>query len=325
MTFGRQYGCPTSKFSETRDLLRTFGPNRKIHQPPDYFAHNGNSAIRRALWEEHIFDEELTGLEDIEWARYWMDKGYHVIYEPEAGIHHIHEERWSQIQNRYYREALALRRLNLKHRRHIPVEVLKELCLGISDLGRSYVNPETSDQYTSRNLVGRTNEILNFRFRKGLGTFKGLLEGSCVGNAEIRDDILFQQTCKSLVVRDAQRVAIEDMPIPQVKPGDVLIRVQYNGICGKDLSLVNGVYISGSGHPEEYPLIPGHEVSGKIASLGANVTHVKEGDSVVIESIQSCGRCDNCRAGDSIISGTRHQRFERWLRTIYGGFRSVCS
>ena len=43
------------------------------------------SAIRRALWEEHEFDERLPGLEDVAWAKHWLERGLRVVYEPDAG------------------------------------------------------------------------------------------------------------------------------------------------------------------------------------------------------------------------------------------------
>ncbi|MGD9221566.1 MAG: glycosyltransferase family A protein, partial [Desulfobacterales bacterium] len=73
MVYGRQLGGETSKFSESQDMRRTFGSKRTILKPPNFFANNANSAIRKDLWQQHPFDESLPGLEDIEWAKYWME------------------------------------------------------------------------------------------------------------------------------------------------------------------------------------------------------------------------------------------------------------
>ena len=100
MVYGRQTGNGVSKFSELQDFGRLFGPVRQALKPPDFFANNANSAIRRDLWAEHQFDQALPGLEDIEWAKFWMQKGYSVVYEPDAAIYHIHEESWRQIRRR---------------------------------------------------------------------------------------------------------------------------------------------------------------------------------------------------------------------------------
>jgi glycosyltransferase involved in cell wall biosynthesis len=73
MVYGRQLGAASSKFSEIQDMRRTFRLKRKVMRPPHFFANNANSAIRKDLWHQHPFDEGLLGLEDIEWAKYWME------------------------------------------------------------------------------------------------------------------------------------------------------------------------------------------------------------------------------------------------------------
>lgn len=316
MSYGRQIGCPTSKFSEVSDLLRTFGTKKKIHKPPNYFAHNGNSAIRRQLWEEHPFDECLTGLEDIEWARYWMDAGYYVVYEPEAGIHHIHEEQWNQIENRYYREALALRSMNRRLRRHIPVEIAKEFGNALLDVGVA-IRPNRNE-YTDLggNFLSRSREIFHFRWRKGKGTFRGLVEGAAIQAPNFRESVFFERTTRHIVMSEPGRMTIVDKPIPQTKPGDVIIRVAYNGICGKDLALFDGAITHYKGESISYPIILGHEVSGYVVKTGANISHVKEGDRVVLESIKGCGRCADCQKTNLI---TCSERIELGMSGLYGG------
>ena len=68
MVYGRQVGAPQSKFSEALDFERTYKGERRFITPDGLFANHANSAFRRALWEEHPFDERLPGLEDIAWA-----------------------------------------------------------------------------------------------------------------------------------------------------------------------------------------------------------------------------------------------------------------
>jgi GT2 family glycosyltransferase len=136
MVYGRQLGGATSKFSESQDMRRTFGSKRTILKPPNFFANNANSAIRKDLWQQHPFDESLPGLEDIEWAKYWMEQGYRVVYEPEAAIYHIHEESWRQVRRRYYREALAARWIGIKHSWQALTTPFAEFNHMIADLGR---------------------------------------------------------------------------------------------------------------------------------------------------------------------------------------------
>src|SRR5262249_5863562 len=75
MVFGGQRGHEVSKFSEARDFERVF-PDRKVQMDDEHvFVNNANSAVPRELWAQHPFDEGLPGLEDAEWALYWMERG----------------------------------------------------------------------------------------------------------------------------------------------------------------------------------------------------------------------------------------------------------
>ena len=96
MVFGGQRGHAVSKFSESRDFERVF-PSKSLVMDDDHvFVNNANSAIRRDLWDQHRFDEGLPGLEDAEWAKYWIPLGKKVLYEPAACINHVHTESWAQ-------------------------------------------------------------------------------------------------------------------------------------------------------------------------------------------------------------------------------------
>ena len=73
------------------------------------FCNNANCAIRRSLWLEQPYDETLTGLEDLYWAKKMQAKGHRISYQAGSTIIHVHEERWRNVFNRYRREAIALR------------------------------------------------------------------------------------------------------------------------------------------------------------------------------------------------------------------------
>lgn len=184
MVYGRQVGWETSKFSEVQDFRRTFGKDRETLRPPRFFANNANSAVRKALWERHRFDETLTGLEDVEWAKFWMERDHQIVYEPAAAIYHIHEETWPQVQRRYYREAVAARRIGIKHRRQIPLEMMAEGKNLAVDLFRA----------TTEGCLGkRSREIVQFRFWKTFGTLKGLWDGALMDDARKRKAIFFDR------------------------------------------------------------------------------------------------------------------------------------
>jgi D-arabinose 1-dehydrogenase-like Zn-dependent alcohol dehydrogenase len=92
---------------------------------------------------------------------------------------------------------------------------------------------------------------------------------------------------------DSKTVAVEDVPIPEPGPGEVLVKVAFCGICHSDLSLINGTF------PAQLPVVTqGHEASGTIAKLGPGVTGWAEGDRVVVAAGRPCLECVNCRRGD---------------------------
>lgn len=87
--YGRQIPTSYSSALDKRDLLVTFGLDRRV-QKKDIFFHNANSMIRREVWEQYPFDEEVSNVEDRVWARAVIDAGYVLIYEPEAAVYHYH-------------------------------------------------------------------------------------------------------------------------------------------------------------------------------------------------------------------------------------------
>ncbi|BBY31450.1 zinc-binding dehydrogenase [Mycolicibacterium sediminis] len=92
---------------------------------------------------------------------------------------------------------------------------------------------------------------------------------------------------------DTRTIAVEDVPIPEPGPGEVLVKVAFCGICHSDLSLINGTF------PSQLPVVTqGHETSGTVAKLGPGVTGWTEGDRVVVAAGKPCLSCPNCMRGD---------------------------
>lgn len=297
MVYGRQQGWKTSKFSETLDFERIFGLERKILTPPHFFANNANSAIRRDLWVKHRFDETLPGLEDIEWAKHWMEKGLKVVYEPKAGLYHIHDESWPQVRRRYYREGQSAKWIGIRRRRDLPGEAARELGYLSGDILRAL--------RTGRWL--RLPEIVRFRYEKLLGTFEGIFDGALMENPLLRQEMLFDRGYQAVVISGPGQHALEERPLRRPNPGEALIRVAYQGVCATDLEILDGrlgYYQSGTA---KYPIVPGHELSGTVAAVGAKVTHVKEGSRVVVECIQGCGECPDCRNRNPIACAARRE------------------
>lgn len=80
----------------------------------------------------------------------------------------------------------------------------------------------------------------------------------------------------------------------EVGPNDVLIKIEYAGICHSDIHTVRGDW-----GPQQFPVVPGHEIVGTVTEIGADVTKHHVGDRVGVGCmVNSCGECANCRKGD---------------------------
>ncbi len=292
MVYGGQRGHAISKFSEARDFERLFPEQQHDEVDPEIpFANNANSAIRRDLWEQHPFDEGLPGLEDIEWAKYWMECDRTVTYEPEASIIHVHTETWAQVRRRYHREGMAARWVRTKLLRQIPGEILREFWWTLCDLAIA----------ASQGLLGKVGaEIFRFRYEKLVGTVRGIVDSRGLTNPARRSEMFFKTGFTAVAVQGPHRARLEERVLPNLKPGEVLVRVAYVGICGTDIEILEGslgYYKSGMA---SYPIVPGHESSGTIAAVGPRVTGIEEGERVVVECIQGCGECADCKRDEAI-------------------------
>ena len=89
------------------------------------------------------------------------------------------------------------------------------------------------------------------------------------------------------VYRGQGRVVVEEVPIPEIGPGEVLFRVAACGICGTDIKKIHHGFI-------KPPQILGHELAGTVVQVGAGVTRFKPGDRVVSFHHIPCGSCFYC-------------------------------
>jgi D-arabinitol dehydrogenase (NADP+) len=94
---------------------------------------------------------------------------------------------------------------------------------------------------------------------------------------------------KAIVYSAPFHFTCTQVPTPQPSMGEVLVRVRMCGICGTDLHIHEGEFIS------EFPLIPGHEIAGKITEVGKDIEQFKPGDRVVVDNTELCGGCFYCR------------------------------
>jgi threonine 3-dehydrogenase len=101
---------------------------------------------------------------------------------------------------------------------------------------------------------------------------------------------------KALVkARPEPGIWMEEVPVPEVGPNDVLIRVRKSAICGTDVHIYN--WDQWASRTVPVPMVVGHEFVGEIADLGSAVTQYRLGQRVSGEGHIVCGHCRNCRAG----------------------------
>ena len=100
---------------------------------------------------------------------------------------------------------------------------------------------------------------------------------------------------KTAVMTDIEQIIVETREIPKPEPGEVLIKVEYVGICGSDLHYFETGRIAD--FVVECPFVLGHEASGTVVEVGQGVTKLKVGDRVTMEPGKTCGQCEYCRTG----------------------------
>lgn len=93
---------------------------------------------------------------------------------------------------------------------------------------------------------------------------------------------------KAAVLEAVKKVAIRDVPEPVIGPRDVLVRAKACGICGTDVHIWEGDFFP------TFPLIPGHELAGEVAKIGAQVEDLKVGDRVMVDPTVTCEECHFC-------------------------------
>ncbi|MFB9661033.1 NAD(P)-dependent alcohol dehydrogenase [Glycomyces mayteni] len=88
---------------------------------------------------------------------------------------------------------------------------------------------------------------------------------------------------------------VVEIPTPEPKPGEVLLKVTAAGVCHSDIAVMEW---PAEGFPYKLPLTLGHEGAGTVAALGDGVTGVEVGESVAVYGPWGCGRCIKCAAGE---------------------------
>ena len=92
---------------------------------------------------------------------------------------------------------------------------------------------------------------------------------------------------KSIVMEEPGKVLVKEVPVPDQKPGEVLLKMLYGGVCGSDLNSFRGLnaYVS-------YPRTIGHEISAEIVEVDENNSYgLKKGMVVTCNPYFNCGEC----------------------------------
>jgi alcohol dehydrogenase, propanol-preferring len=110
-----------------------------------------------------------------------------------------------------------------------------------------------------------------------------------------------------------QPLRIEEVPIPEVVPGRIVVKIMSCGVCHTDLHAADGDWPV----KPNPPFIPGHEGVGYVSAVGAGVKNVKEGDRVGVPWLHtSCGHCEHCMSGwETLCDGQQMTGY-----TINGGY-----
>ena len=108
---------------------------------------------------------------------------------------------------------------------------------------------------------------------------------------------------KAAVVREfGKPLVIDEMPIPDPGPGQILVKYEATGVCHTDLHAANGDWPV----KPKPPFIPGHEGVGYVAKLGSGVSRIKEGDRIGVPWLHTaCGCCNPCRTGWETLCGSQ--------------------
>ncbi|MCL0088936.1 glycosyltransferase family 2 protein [Dehalococcoidia bacterium] len=172
LVYGKQRGDNSTRYSE-RQIFSKWFPEQSVSRQDHPFCNNANAVIRKEVWEELYYNERLTGLEDLDWAKRAMEKGYYITYAAEAEIIHVHNEAPLRIYNRYLREGMA-------HRQIFP-----EQKFTLWDFVKMFTGNVVADYYQAwhdRMLRGNLLSIPLFRLMQFWGTYRGFVQSGLITN-----------------------------------------------------------------------------------------------------------------------------------------------
>ena len=195
LVYGKQRGTDFAKFSE-QQIFHQWYPDVSNLDQATAFCNNANAAIRKSLWEKNSYDETLTGLEDLAWAKWAREQGHAIAYVAEAEIIHVHDETPRGVFNRYRREAMAFKHIH------------PEAHFNLYDFVRLTIANIFSDLWHAareRALWKNIASIFWFRFMQFHGTRMGYRESSLL-TPQLRETFYYARQRKK---KDSEKRDIE--------------------------------------------------------------------------------------------------------------------
>jgi rhamnosyltransferase len=213
LVYGKQRGKETTKYSE-HQIFESWFPEANIDDYEVAFCNNANSAIRRTIWQQLPFDESLSGLEDLDWAKRVKERDFHIYYRADAGVYHIHDETRQQTYRRYFREALAFREI-------YPNEVFR-----FRDFLKYFALNTSSDALHALRdgmLLQSSFSIPSFRLMQFWATYKAHSRGSI--SKEMRRQLFYPPRPPGLAKPKAPRERVPVEPTAQMLPAKAALEI----------------------------------------------------------------------------------------------------
>lgn len=163
LIYGRQIGNNNTHFSEHQVFKKWF-PEKSIISQTTPFCNNANCSIRKEVWQKYEYNESLTGLEDLDWANRIMQANLQINYDAQATVVHVHDETPQKVKNRYFREAIALKKIMPK----VHVGFIGFLRLFFTNVVRDLVAA-----LNQKLFFQEAKNIVIFRYMQFYGTYLG--------------------------------------------------------------------------------------------------------------------------------------------------------
>lgn len=199
LVYGKQRGNKTTKYSEHQIFSKWF-PNQSNFRQYHPFCNNANAAVRRSAWEQVPYDETLTALEDIDWAKRTFKLARKIAYAADAEVIHVHRETLKTIFNRYRREAIAMKR------------IFPEESFSLWDFIRLFASNSINDAFHAgidRVLWKNLIDILGFRMMQFWGTYLGYIQRGPISH-QLRQTFYYPAS----ISQDQRADELSDLRIP---------------------------------------------------------------------------------------------------------------